>query len=83
MPYSRESKEKDTHAKGSKQDNASQEYQLASQGGAAAPPPEEGLSVGSGYERSFAFIREAHLEEAQEFRLKGYNSQVPEVDGGY
>ncbi|MBN5443769.1 hypothetical protein JY544_04305 [Serratia ureilytica] len=82
MPYSRESKEKDTHAKGSKQDNASQEYQLASQGGAAAPPPEEGLSVGSGYERSFAFIREAHLEEAQEFRLKGYNSQVPEVDGG-
>ncbi|BEO21327.1 hypothetical protein SMQC19_46740 (plasmid) [Serratia marcescens] len=82
MPYSRESKEKDTHAKGSKQDNASQEYQLASQGGAAAPSPDEGLSTGSGYERLFAFIREAHLEEAQEFRLKGYNSQVPEVDGG-
>ncbi len=82
MPYSRESKEKDTHAKESKQDNASQEYQLASQGGATAPPPDEGLSAGSGYERLFAFIREAHLEEAQEFRLKGYNSQVPEVDPG-
>lgn len=82
MPYSRESKEKEIHAKESKQDNASQEYQLASQGGAAAPPPDGGLSAGSGYERLFAFIREAHLEEAQEFRLKGYNSQVPEVDGG-
>lgn len=82
MPYSRESKEKDTHAKESKQDNASQEYQLVSQGGAAAPPPNEGLSAGSGYERLFAFIRGAYLEEAQEFRLKGYNSQVPEVDGG-
>jgi hypothetical protein len=82
MPYSRESKEKDTHAKGSKQDNASQAYQLDSQGGATAPPPDEGLSAGSGYERLFAFIREAHLEEAQEFRLKGYNSQVPEVDEG-
>ncbi|MBJ2114404.1 hypothetical protein JFQ86_16365 [Serratia ureilytica] len=82
MPYFRESKEKDTHAKESKQDNDSQEYQLASQGGAVAPPPDVGLSTGSGYERLFAFIREAHLEEAQEFRLKGYNSQVPEVDGG-
>ncbi|MBH2647826.1 hypothetical protein [Serratia ureilytica] len=82
MPYSRESKENDTHAKGSKQDNANQECQLASQGGAAAAPPEEGLSAGSSYERLFAFIREAHLEEAQEFRLKGYNSQVPEVDEG-
>lgn len=28
----------------------------------------------------FSFIREAHLQEAQEFRRKGYNSQVPEVD---
>lgn len=82
MPYSLESKEKDTHSKGSKQDNASQAYQLDSQGGATAPLPDEGLSAGSGYERLFAFIREAHLEEAQEFRLKGYNSQVPEVDEG-
>lgn len=84
MPYSRESKEKDTHAKGSKQDNASQTCQLDSQGGATAPPPDEraGLSAGSNNGCLFAFIREAHLEEAQEFRLKGYNSQVPEVDGG-
>ena len=82
MPYSLESKEKDTHSKGSKQDNASQAYQLDSQGGATAPLPDEGLSAGSGYERLFAFIRESHLEEAQEFRLKGYNSQVPEVDEG-
>jgi hypothetical protein len=80
MPYSRESKGKDTHAKESKQDNASHEYQLASQGGGTAPPFDEGLSAGSGYERLFAFIREAHLKEAQEFRLKGYNSQVPDVD---
>ena len=49
----------------------------------ASPPDEEGeLSAGSNNGRLFAFIREAHLEEAQEFRLKGYNSQVPEVDGG-
>ena len=82
MPYSLESKEKDTHSKGSKKDNASQAYQLDSQGGATAPLPDEGLSAGSGYERLFAFIRESHLEEAQEFRLKGYNSQVPEVDEG-
>lgn len=28
----------------------------------------------------FSLIREEHLHEAQEFRRKGYNSQVPEVD---
>ena len=82
MHYSSESKEKETDAKETERDNAGQVFQRASQGGAAAPPPDEGLSTGSGYERLFAFIREAHLEEAQEFRLKGYNSQVPEVDGG-
>lgn len=30
----------------------------------------------------FAFIRETYLEEAQEFRLKGYNSQQPKIDRG-
>lgn len=28
----------------------------------------------------FAFIRETYLEEAQEFRLKGYNTQQPKID---
>ncbi|NEG59750.1 hypothetical protein [Pantoea agglomerans] len=28
----------------------------------------------------FAFIRETYLEEAQEFRLKGYNIQQPKID---
>nr|WP_241391082.1 hypothetical protein [Serratia proteamaculans]ULG16493.1 hypothetical protein 1137p_00095 [Serratia proteamaculans] len=84
MPYSRESKEKETHPKETKQDNASLKFQRVSQGGAGAlPPDEEGkLSASGGYDRLFALIREAHLEEAQEFRLKGFNSQVPEVDGG-
>ncbi len=81
MPYYSGSKEKEIHAKGSKQDNANQEFHRVSQDGAEAPSPDERLLAGSGYERLFAFIREAQLEEAQEFRLKGYNSQVPEVDG--
>lgn len=28
----------------------------------------------------FAFIRETYLEEAQKFRLKGYNIQQPKID---
>lgn len=30
----------------------------------------------------FSFIRKEHLQEAQEFRSKGYNSHVPEVEPG-
>ncbi|MGL6013076.1 MAG: hypothetical protein ACRC0J_16490, partial [Shewanella oncorhynchi] len=84
MPYSRESKEKEIHAKETERDNAGLLFQQISQGGVGAPQPDEGggLSAGSNNGRLFAFIREAHREEAQEFRLKGYNSQVPEVDGG-
>ena len=84
MHYSSESKEKETDAKETERDNAGQVFQRGSQGGVCASPPDEGgdLSAESNNGRLFAFIREAHLEEAQEFRLKGYNSQVPEVDGG-
>ena len=35
---------------------------------------------GSNGDAFFSFIREAHLHEAQEFRHKGYNNQIPEVD---
>lgn len=84
MFYSSESKEKEIHAKETERDNAGQLFQRVSQGGVGASPPDEGegLSARSNPGRLFAFIREAHLEEAQEFRLKGYNSQVPGVDGG-
>jgi hypothetical protein len=84
MPYSSESKEKEIRAKETERDNAGLLFQQISQGGVGAPPPDEGggLSAGSNNGRLFAFIREAHLEEAQEFRLKGYNSQVPEVEEG-
>ncbi|CNH73199.1 hypothetical protein [Yersinia pekkanenii] len=83
MLYSSESKEKKTHSKETERDNAGHLFQQVSQGSVGVSPPDEGgkLSSGGGYGRLFAFIREAHLEEAQEFRLKGYNSQVPEVDG--
>ncbi|MEI7202423.1 hypothetical protein [Pectobacterium parvum] len=57
-------------------------YQLARQEGASVLPPNErgGLTAGSNNDRLFAVIREVHLQEAQEFRRKGYNSKVPEVD---
>lgn len=80
MPYSYESKEKEIHTKETERDNAGQLFQRVRRGGGS--PPDEELSAGRDYERLFAFICEAHLEEAQEFRLKGYNSQVPEVDEG-
>ncbi|CAI1067490.1 Uncharacterised protein [Serratia entomophila] len=84
MPYSSESKEKETHSKETERDNADPVFQRVSQGGVGVSPPDEGgdLSAGSNNDHLFAFIRETHLEEAQEFRLKGYNSQVPEVDEG-
>ncbi len=79
MPYSSKYKEKVT-----KQDNASNVFQRCSQDGGDVSPSDEGegFSARNNSFPLFAFIREAHLEEAQEFRLKGYNSQVPEVDGG-
>jgi hypothetical protein len=75
MPYYSKSKE-------TERDNAGQGFERVSSGGDGTPPHDEGLSAGGGYGRLFAFIRKAHLEEAQEFRLKGYNSQLPEVDKG-
>jgi len=46
-----------------------------------SPPDErEGLSAGSDNDSLFSFLRATRLQEAQEFRRKGYNSQVPEVD---
>lgn len=83
MLYASESEEKELHAKETERDNAGQLFQRAGQGdaGASSPDEGEGLSARSNPGPLFAFIREAHLEEAQEFRLKGYNSQVPGVDG--
>lgn len=79
MPYLNESTEKDTE-----RDNADHVSQRVNQGhGDFSPPDEEGgLSAGGGNDLLFAFIHEAHLREAREFRLKGYNSQVPEVNTG-
>ncbi|MBN3265813.1 hypothetical protein H5A43_22355, partial [Pectobacterium brasiliense] len=59
-------------------------YQWANQEGAGVLPHDEreGLTAGSNNDRLFAFIRGVHLQEAQEFRRKGYNSQVPEIDAG-
>ncbi|WP_141667979.1 MULTISPECIES: M91 family zinc metallopeptidase [unclassified Burkholderia] len=47
------------------------------EGGKLSPPRRQ---AGSNDDDFFSFIRKAHLHEAQEFRRKGYNSQVPEVD---
>jgi hypothetical protein len=51
-------------------------------------PPDEGGALspqrqaGGDSEAFFAFIRQKHLDEAQEFRRQGYNSRVPGVDPG-
>ncbi|MGX5088816.1 hypothetical protein [Enterobacter sp. UPMP2052] len=84
MFYASESEEKELHAKETEREKAGQLFQRASQGGVDASPPDEGegLSVRSNPGSVFAFISEALLEEAQEFMQKGYNSQVPGVDGG-
>lgn len=84
MPYLNESTEKETLSKETESDNADQIFPRVSQGCAGLLPPDGGdsLSAGGGNERLFAFIREVHLQEAREFRLRGYNSQVPEVDAG-
>lgn len=83
MHYTSESKEKETHAKETERDNTASLFQRDSQGGIGTSSSDEwrDLSAEGGYDRLFAFIREAHLEEAQVFRKKGYNSQVPEIDG--
>jgi len=83
MPYSSELNKKEIHAKETERDNAGQLFQRISQGSVGPSPPDEGegLSARSNPGCLFAFIREAHLAEAQEFRLKGYNRQVPGVDG--
>ncbi len=59
-------------------------FQPVSQGGACISPSYErgGLSASSDNDRLFPFITEERLQEAQEFRRKGYNSHVPEVDPG-
>jgi hypothetical protein len=84
MPYSSESKEKKTDSIVTERDDKGQAHQWVSQGGAGASPSYEwgDLLARVGNDRLFAYICEAHLQEAQEFRLKGYNSQVPEVDAG-
>lgn len=82
MPYSNESMEKKTQPKETERENADLFFQWVSLGGANASPPDERgcLSAGSDNDSLFSFICEAHLQEAQEFRRKGYNSQVPVVD---
>ncbi|MCQ4054459.1 hypothetical protein, partial [Aeromonas sp. SG16] len=39
-----------------------------------------GPSAGRDNGSLFSFLHEAHLQEAREFRRKGFNSQIPEVD---
>ncbi|MBL5829201.1 hypothetical protein [Serratia fonticola] len=82
MPCYNESKEKEIHSKKTERENVDEVFQWVRQEGAVVPPPDEGrgLSIGGNNDCVFSFIREVHLQEAQEFRRKGYNSQVPEVD---
>lgn len=85
MPEYSELKQPKIHLKETEKeteiDNDAPVFQLGSQGGAGSSPPDEGgLPAGSDNDRLFSFIRETHLQEAQEFRRKGHNSQVPKVD---
>lgn len=82
MPYSNELKQKETHSKETERDNANQVLQWGGQSSVGYASSDEGGSTSTGNDNAsfFSFIREAHLQEAQEFRRKGYNSQVPEVD---
>jgi len=84
IPYPSESTKKETLSKEPAKNNADRLFQRASLRGYDVSSPDEGagLSAGDGSDRLFAFIREEHLQEAREFRLKGYNSQIPEVDAG-
>lgn len=56
--------------------------QLDGQGAITNSLPDDGggLPTGGDNDRLFSFIREEHLQEAQEFRRIGHNRQVPEVD---
>lgn len=54
----------------------SEVYASASAGAAG----DSSAGVDSHLDDFFSLIREEHLAEAQEFRRKGYNSQVPEID---
>ncbi|PXX49827.1 hypothetical protein SAMN05660489_06390, partial [Pseudomonas sp. LAMO17WK12:I10] len=86
MPEYSELKQPKTHLKETEIeteiDNDAPVFQWDSQGGADSSPSDEGegLSAGSDNDRLFSFLRAPRLQEAQEFRRKGYNSQVPEVD---
>lgn len=44
------------------------------------PDERGGPSAGSYNDTLFSFLHESHLQEAREFRRKGFNSQIPEVD---
>ncbi|MBD8109125.1 hypothetical protein [Erwinia persicina] len=84
MPYFNELNEKETRSKETESGNADQVHQQVSQGGAGVSPS-YGRGVqpaSSDNDRLFPFITEERLQEAQEFRRKGYNSHVPEVDPG-
>ncbi|HAU3143021.1 TPA: hypothetical protein JDD69_004088 [Salmonella enterica] len=86
MPYSSESKLKDTHLKEAESDNVDEVSQWFDIDNVSASSSYEGeaLSVRQNYanitDNPFYFISEEHIREAQEFRRKGYNSQIPEVD---
>ena len=84
MPLSHKSNEKITKSKEPERDNSDVVW-LRQSGADASQPDAEGdqsvwLNGGSDIGSLFSFIHEEHLQEAQEFRRKGYNSQVPEVD---
>lgn len=85
MPNTYELKQVNTHlAETEKVIEDAPVFQSGSQRIAASSLPEErgGLSAGSNNDTLFSFLHESHLQEAREFRRKGFNSQMPEVDPG-
>ncbi|CAO98038.1 hypothetical protein [Erwinia tasmaniensis] len=82
MPYCNASKQKETYLKEIERDDTDPVFQQVSQGSPGVSPHDKGggLSTRSDNGRLFTFITEVRWQEAQEFRCKGYNSQVPEVD---
>lgn len=77
MPYFHERKEATTHVNNNHRSNAHPASQARSMQDAAAPFPGAWSSPS---EDLFVYLHITHLTEAQEFRRKGYNTKMPEVD---
>ncbi len=88
MPNSRELQNKETHLTETEEETE-EEYANPwvlrdGQAAAGSLPRDEGggLPAGGDNDGLFSFITEERLQEAQEFRRKGHNRQIPEIDPG-